>query len=543
MNTIALIQHRRWSAALVLFVVICWLRVDMAHAQEVDPTPAETAVLVGFASTATPAQKAALLRRLDHAPARWLQPLNVLRIPVSATEAPALVQRIKQFTGADAAVAFVEMDGPVQGMEMPNDPDLEDTYKMYTPQVLNLIDAWEITTGSPDVVIAVLDSGITVEHPEFTDKYLQGYDFFNDDDEPLDDHGHGTHVSGIAAAAINNREGAAGVCGDCRILPVKVLNENNAGVWSDVAAGIIYATDQNADIIVMSLGSSTGSQAVESALAYALEHDVLIVAAAGNANSNSPFYPAAYPDVIAVAATDAQDERWTLSNYGDYIDISAPGSSIYATYNDLDNAYGGYAFMSGTSMATPHVAGVLALLLSQEPARTPAEVKDILFSTAKDLGQPGWDPFFGHGRIDPLEALLAESDDPRTASLSGTIWEDIDRDGVMDGDEEARIADVRIQIHRAGQSSPMTTAYSDSDGRWRVEQLPGGAYDIQIFDDQFYVHTSPPIISVQLDIAQHLDGINFGVSRARAADGPDDDKQSYYTFVPIIATEKARGLR
>jgi len=254
----------------------------------------------------------------------------------------------------------------VYGTYEPDDPDLYDTDRVYTTELLDLHEAWDYTVGDPEIVIAVLDTGITFGHPEFADKVLSGKDFYNRDDDPTDDHGHGTHVAGTSAANINNGIGSAGLCGRCSILPVKVLNENNAGTWSGVAAGVTYAADEGANIIVMSLGSVAGTRTIEEAIRYAVEKDVLIFAASGNINSSKDFFPAAYPGVMGVAATDKSDRRWSLSNYGDYVDISAPGHRIYAAHKDLDNQYEGHLFMSGTSMATPHAGGLAGLLWSQE---------------------------------------------------------------------------------------------------------------------------------------------------------------------------------
>src|SRR5690606_41041254 len=139
-------------------------------------------------------------------------------------------------------------------------------------------------------------------------------------------------------------------------MPVKVLNSVNLGSWSSLAQGIIYATDQGADIINLSVGAPTPSQTVAAAVQYALDHDVLLVAAAGKYANDVPFYPAALDGVIGVSATTASGERWTRSNFGSFIDLSAPGDLIYSTYHELDNVYGGYTYMSGTSMAAPFVS-------------------------------------------------------------------------------------------------------------------------------------------------------------------------------------------
>lgn len=497
---------------------------------------ASATLLLGFDSNTSDAERMAIVAQLNGEIADRLDAIHVLKVTLpppengeNATwETGPLMQRLRMISQMYPSVTFAEVDGDVYGLGMPNDPDLSDSQKMYTPEILNLESAWEITTGSPDVVIAILDTGITKEHPEFQDKFLAGYDFYNDDEDPSDDHGHGTHVSGIAAAAVNNDEGMAGVCGGCSILPVKVLNENNAGVWSDVADGIIYAADQGAEVISLSLGSSSGSQTVKAAIEYAIDAGSMIVAAAGNSSSDAAFYPAAYEGVIAVAATDAQDERWSLSNYGGYIDVSAPGSSIYSTFYDLDNAYGGYAFMSGTSMAAPHVSGLIGLLLSQDPNRTPSKVKSILFDTAYDLGSASWDSYFGYGRIDPVAALTADAVDPRTARMSGIVWEDTNGNAQPDSNESERIADALIHVYRRGQTSPIATVRSHSNGSWSISQLPADTYVISLVADEQYQVTSSPEVVVQLGTAQHENDINFGLTSASSGG------LAHKTYMPVM---------
>ena len=190
-------------------------------------------------------------------------------------------------------------------------------------------------------------------------------------------------------------------------MPVKVLDSRNLGTWMDVSQGILFAVDNGADIINLSLGSPRQSQTVAAALDYAEANGVLVVAAAGNLGSDEPFYPAAFETVLAVNATDDDDMLWPLSNTGPNVDLSAPGHVIYSTYHDLDNYFDGYGFMSGTSMAAPHVAGVAGLLLSVNPRLTQTELIKLLTSTAVDLGQSGHDAQFGAGRLNAAGAVAA----------------------------------------------------------------------------------------------------------------------------------------
>ncbi|OUC06819.1 hypothetical protein RY27_18675, partial [Litorilinea aerophila] len=212
---------------------------------------------------------------------------------------------------------------------MPNDPALSSPEQGYAFVRIHALEGWEITTGSPEVVIAMLDTGLNLQHPEFAGRIVPGYDFVNDDPDPTDDHGHGTHAAGLIAAAIDNGIGLAGVCPNCRLMPIKVLNGQNSGTWFNVARGILFAVDHGARVINLSLGSSVPSQTVAEAVRYAEERGVLVVAAAGNADSDAPFYPAALDPVIGVSATMENDQTWSLSNQGSYVDVAAPGHIIY----------------------------------------------------------------------------------------------------------------------------------------------------------------------------------------------------------------------
>jgi subtilisin family serine protease len=188
-------------------------------------------------------------------------------------------------------------------------------------------------------------------------------------------------------------------------MPVKVLNKNNLGSWSQLTQGILFAADHGARVINLSLGASIPSETLASAVDYAIQSGVIVIGAAGNFDSDAPYYPAALDGVIAVGATDSKGERWAKSDYGDYIDLVAPGDLIYSTYHDLNNIYHGYTYMSGTSMAAPFVSGVAGLLLSIAPELSAKDVTDALIFGADDLGPAGKDVDFGNGRVNAMGAL------------------------------------------------------------------------------------------------------------------------------------------
>lgn len=321
---------------------------------------------------------------------------------------------------AEAGVEWAEPNYTFSLDFVPNDPD----YPRQTPYLsrINIASAWDLNLGRPEIVLAVLDTGVDLSHPDLRDAIwvnpgeipgngedddgngfiddVNGWDFADNDNLPDDDHGHGTHVAGIAAAAINNGVGIAGVAGGATIMPVDVF-KGGIGAYDDLIRAIIYATDNGAHVINMSLGASSYSRGEEMAVDYAVARGVVVVAAAGNTGNQTNHYPAAHPSVIAVAATTADDYLSSFSTRGNFVDVAAPGSSIYSTFRS-----GGYAAMSGTSMAAPHVAGLAALILSRNPGLTQEQVRLLIEATADDLGPTGRDIYFGHGRINAGLALI-----------------------------------------------------------------------------------------------------------------------------------------
>ncbi len=335
---------------------------------------------------------------------------------------------------------FDEYDIWVTGLYVPNDPDYNNSSLVYGPQLMNAPQTWDTTLGDAGVILAVLDTGIDRNHPEFAGRLLPGWDFANKDNDPSDDNGHGTNVAGIAAAGINNGIGAAGVAGRVTIMPVKVLNDGNSGWWSDVSAGITYAVDNGAKVINLSLGGTSGSNSMQTAIAYAVSKGVTVVAAGGNNGNTVPFYPASYVNSLAVGAVDSTSTRWSFSNYGDNIDLMAPGVLIYNTYW---TAAGGssYIYFSGTSMAAPHVSGAAALMYSINPNITPDEVRTRLYDTATDLGTPGLDTYYANGLINigaAVQGLQATVLVPPTTTMQSILTVDVDGNGLADSGDTLR---------------------------------------------------------------------------------------------------------
>ncbi|MCX5750807.1 MAG: S8 family serine peptidase [Candidatus Saganbacteria bacterium] len=326
----------------------------------------------------------------------------------------------------DPNVLYAEPNYLVHSCLTPNDPYLSQQWGITKIAAEN---GWGIYSGSSTEIIAVVDTGVSYIHEDLTGgKVLLGHDYVNGDDDPTDDNGHGTHISGIAGAITDNNKGIAGINWLAKILAIKVLDSTGHGSTVNVALGVREAADRPAGIINLSLGETTASSVLEDACTYAYNKGCVIVAAAGNSGSSSPFYPAAYTNVIAVAATDQSDKRavWggESSNYGTWVDISAPGTDIYSTTYNSPTSYG---LKSGTSMAAPFVSGLAALIKGQHPTWGQAEITAKIQTTADNIDSlnPGYEGKLGSGRINVGNALggfLAYIATPsRNSAINGTV--------------------------------------------------------------------------------------------------------------------------
>ena len=324
--------------------------------------------------------------------------VRIMKVPAGKT-----VEEMMTVLSRNPNIEFVEPDFVVQTMLTPNDPYFAN-WQMGLKNT-SAEEAWDITTGSSSVVIAVLDTGVFAGHEDLAGKVTAGYNFVGGNTNADDDHGHGTRVAGIIGAASNNGKGIAGVAWQNPIMPVKVMGSDGSGSHSGIANGIVYATNNGAKVINMSLGGASSSTTLKNAVDYAYSNGVVLVAAAGNSNT-SVFYPAAYTNVIAVAAVDNSDVRATYSNYGPEISVAAPGS-VMSTLRT-----GSYGMGSGTSFAAPFVAGLAGLIMGEDASLSPAQVQQHIEEGADDLGSPGWDPYYGHGRINMAESLLMLSGAP-----------------------------------------------------------------------------------------------------------------------------------
>lgn len=295
-------------------------------------------------------------------------------------------------------VEFVEENRLIEPSQTPNDPYY---WKQWHLVKINGPDAWEISTGGGSVVIAVLDSGVDPSHPDLAGKLLSGWNFYDNNDDTADVYGHGTIVAGAAAAIANNGVGVASVAWNCPILPIRVTDKNGYAYYSTLSKGLIYAADRGARVAVMSFQIFDGAL-LSSAAKYFVDKGGVVVAAAGNTGKYESYNDNQY--IVSVSATTSSDSLARFSSYGPYVDISAPGESIYTTFSG-----GKYASTSGTSLSAPVAAGVVALILSANPSLMPCQAERILEASAADLGGAGYDVYYGWGRVDAYAALKMAS--------------------------------------------------------------------------------------------------------------------------------------
>lgn len=438
----------------------------------------------------------------------------------------------------DPQIEYAEPNYQVRALGTPNDEGYR--FQWHYP-LINLPAAWDTTTGDANVIVAVVDTGILSAHPDLRGQWIPGYDFVRDPASAGDGDGidpdpeetgdaqgtasssfHGTHVSGTVAAAGNNGLGVAGVAYSAKIMPLRALGAGGGGTSYDVDQAIRFAAGlpndsgaipvQRADIINLSLGGARYSQSSQDLYRQVRAAGIAIVAAAGNEATTLPSYPAAYDGVISVSAVDAQRRLTSYSNTGSSIDLAAPGGNnsvdlngdgypdgILSTGAQVSDgaASFAYTFISGTSMASPHVAGVLALMKSVNPDLTPEDIDSLIIrgSLSDDLGAPGRDDAYGHGLINAQRAVLAAlqsgdtppADAPRLSASSSSLnfastGETLELELRNDGKGPLQLLEL------SASETWLTLAAENTDddglGLYRLtvnrDGLPGGVYAADI---------------------------------------------------------------
>jgi len=373
---------------------------------------------------------------------------------------PALVKQCKSITSvAYAEPNYIAMGGGQQNVVanteiIPNDTRFGRQWGFLNDGTLTGVGtivadadvdmelAWDIETGDPNMIIAVPDSGLKMDHPDIASRIwtnpteilngidddgngyvddINGWDWVNEDNNPMDDHGHGTNVTGIIGAIANNNSLYTGGNWNSKIMPLKVLNSSNNGTYADMANSIFYAVDNGAKVISMSIGGIGASDLLSDAMQYMNINNVVFTVCMMNFNTNDIYYPAgyslSYPNIIAVGATNPDDQRtapffWSNTSgscYGNHINVVAPGNFIYGL-NHISNTNSA-SYWGGTSQATPLVASIVSLMLSHNPNLNPTQVRQIIQNTAQDqVGNPtedvaGFDQYMGYGRVNAFAAL------------------------------------------------------------------------------------------------------------------------------------------
>jgi len=402
-----MMKFRRWLG-------LCWagLMALLLTACGQGSTPYDS-IVINFVNTATPSEIAALAKEYN----LTLRPSSnsafarqeVIYLATGEATHPRATRRLLQRLQREALVEYAHPNYQFQAAFVPNDPLYSQQWNL---RAIRMPEAWEISQGE-GVTVAVVDTGVTRVPDLAQTEFVKGYDFVDDDEDPTDLNGHGTHVAGTLAQSTNNALGVAGVAFKAKIMPVRVLDANGFGSLSDVVEGIRYAVDHGATVINLSLGSRASARLMEEAVAYAHSKGVTVVAAAGNENSSQVSYPARYPHVIAVSATGPDGTKAPYSNYGVGVDIAAPGGAktpehpeygiLQQTINRRNPDEPVFAYFQGTSMAAPHVAGVAALIQAQG-IKDPDKVEAILKRSAAPV--PGdKQNFYGAGLLDAARAL------------------------------------------------------------------------------------------------------------------------------------------
>lgn len=456
-----------------------------------DPaTPAAGEIIVKFREGTNARVETRVHLREDGLPVEELGEAQKVDLP----DGTSIEEAVRDYE-AHGVVEYAEPNHILRVAALPNDPELGSQWALVT---IRAAAAWGLALGEPSVIVAVIDTGVRASHPDLAGQVLPGYDFVNQDSNADDDHGHGTLIAGVIAARYNNNVGVSGLAPGVRILPIKALSANGIGTDFDVAKGIRWAADKGAKIVNLSLGGPEESKSMQEAVDYAHARGVTVIAAAGNEGKSSIYYPAAGRNVIAVGATDRSDRRAGFSNYGKGLSVTAPGVAVLTT-----SYKGDYSYVSGTSIATPHVAGLAALMVSRNPSLVPDQVQDLMQRATADLGKGGWDAEFGHGRIDAPGAVQRAAAAPGSGgSTSGSGAPVIPRRYVspnpfspnFDGYRDAgaicyyleQPAKVTISIHsykgreswllRDGlrQAGESCTAWTGTN--WRGNVLPYGNY-------------------------------------------------------------------
>ena len=371
-----------------LLVTLSLLLASTAVPMPVAGAPATVRLVV----TMRPGTTHALADRVANVPGgRLVERIDQLNVRVVEVPAAAVANARSQWARL-AEVASVEADGAVSVDWMPPDPKWD---KQVEQRLVRAQQAWDLERGERKTIVAIVDTGVQLNHPDLAVRLVPGRDFVNNDGRPADDNGHGTAVAGVIAATANSI-GVAGMCNRCRIMPIKALAANGTGLWTVAAKGILWAADHGADVINLSFGGPVGGEILQSAIRYARGKGAVVVGSAGNYGTTAAFYPGAFPEVISVAASTTRDLRYDWSNSStSWVEVAAPGCTFSSA---LHSTFGGFC---GTSAAAPMVSGIAALVRSARPGITRSQIEAILKAATVEVPFQ----FTRFGRIDAYKAV------------------------------------------------------------------------------------------------------------------------------------------
>jgi subtilisin family serine protease len=385
--------------------------------------------------------------------------LHIVELPPNVSE-QAVVAKLSH----RPELKFAELDRIVPAAMAVNDPYAGSEWHL---SKIGAQTAWDTTMGR-GVTIAVLDSGVNVNHPDLKDRLVPGYNLYNGNTDVTDVCGHGTPVAGTAAATGNNATGVAGVAGAASIMPLRIAYTDSTGChayFSTIANGITYAADHGVKLANISYTGIAGSSSVLSAARYMNSKGGLVFVSAGNNNIDENVTPD--PSLVVVSATDSSDNKASFSSWGNFVTISAPGTYIWTTNNSL-----GYSQWQGTSFSAPVVAGVAALMMAARPDLSGSQIQSLLYSTAVDLGAVGRDPVFGYGRVDAAAAVRAAvayqapvDTTPPVASIAAPLANSTVSGNVtvnVNASDNAGVARVDLTVNGTVVATDATAPYSFS---------------------------------------------------------------------------------
>ena len=402
---------RKISKVVIFVALLVFFLISQNAVAQTPPSWVPDELLVGLRPGTSGAQVENLYRLYGAEKLQDLSNINVHRIRVPAQSLDAVENALSH----RPEIKFVEKNYRLSPNFVPNDSLYSSQWHL--PKISADM-AWDISQGTPSVVVAILDSGVDPTHPDLASKLVAGYNFYDGNTNTTDVYGHGTKVAGTAAAICNDSIGVAAPACQNLIMPIRVTDTSGNGYVSAIASGLSWAVDHGAKVMNLSFGGVAGISTITSAAQYVMNHGGLVIAAAGNCGCFDSTPPNPY--MISVSGTDQNDNLASWSSQGDYVDVAAPGVGIYTTMMG-----GGYGAPSGTSFSSPLTAGVVALMMSVNPSLSPTQIGSLLEANADDLGAAGYDTAYGYGRVNAYRAVSAAATNspPRdttapTASIS-----------------------------------------------------------------------------------------------------------------------------